>query len=182
MSVHAGKSAFEQRARQAPDASTVEIVAYDALDSTPVSAAVRYWDGLRGSRPLPAREELEPAKMAKFLRNIVLVRVLDGGADYEYRVVGDAHVQAHGYNFRHKRLKEIEATRVDFSTRATYEHVRTTSLPFAVRGWIGRHVPQSRFTYHESVFLPLGAKGLVDHLLIVSTYVPRGLPIPRAAP
>jgi hypothetical protein len=175
MSVHPDKSAFEQHARQTPEASTVEIVAYDTLDSAPVSAAVAYWNALRGSRPLPTRAELDPAKMAKFLRNIVLVRVLDGGADYEYRVVGDAHVQAQGYNFRHKRLKELEATRVDFSTRATYEHLRTTALPFAVRGWIGRHVPKSRFAYHESAFLPLGADRVVDHLLIVSTYVPRGM-------
>jgi hypothetical protein len=175
MSVLPDKSAFVQRAAQAPEASSIEIVSPEALDSGPVSAGVRYWNALRGARPLPARDELEPAKMVKFLRNIVLVRVIDGGADYEYRVVGDAHVQAHGHNFRHKRLKEIEATRVDFSTRATYEHVRMTALPFAVSGWIGRYVPQSRFCYHESAFLPLGTGSVVDHLLIVSTYVPRGV-------
>jgi hypothetical protein len=157
-----------------PDASSIEIVAAGALDSGPVSAGVQYWSALKGARPFPSRNELVPGKMAKFLRNIVLVRVIDDGADYEYRVVGDAHVQAQGFNFRHMRLKEIEAKRIDFATRATYEHVRTTGLSFAVRGWIGRRVPQSRFSYHETAFLPLGENGKVDHLLIVSTYVPRG--------
>ena len=33
---------------------------------------------------------------------------------------------------------------------------------------------KSRFSYHETAFLPLGTNGVVDHLLIVSTYVPRG--------
>jgi hypothetical protein len=158
---------------EAPDSSSIEIVSADALDSGPVSTGVQYWNALKGDRVFPSRNELVPAKMSKFLRNIVLVRVIDDGTDYEYRVVGDAHVQAQGYNFRHMRLKEIEAKRIDFTTRATYAHVRTTGLPFAVRGWVGRHVPQSRYAYHESAFLPLGENGVVDHLLIVSTYVPR---------
>lgn len=171
MSVH---NATFKSDSSAPEASSVEIVSPEMLDSAPVSMGVKYWNALRGARQLPARSELVPKKMVKFLRNIVLVRVLDGGADYEYRVVGDAHVQAHATNFRHMRLTEIEATRIDFGTRATYEHVRVTALPFAVRGWIGRHVPKSRFSYHETAFLPLGTNGVVDHLLIVSTYVPRG--------
>ncbi|HEY1836799.1 MAG: PAS domain-containing protein [Rhizomicrobium sp.] len=159
----------------APETSSIEIVSPEALHSEAVRAAVAYWNALRANRPYPRRDELLPAAMAKFLRHIVLVRVLGGGADYEYRVVGDAHVQAQGYNFRHMRLKEIEALRVDFATRATYEHVRITALPFAVRGWIGRYESRSRFSYHETAFLPLGAGGVVDHLLIVSTYVPRGV-------
>jgi hypothetical protein len=52
--------------------------------------------------------------------------------------------------------------------------VRTTGDPFAVRGWIGKDVPDARFVYHESVFLPFGDDGeTVDHELIVSVYVPR---------
>jgi hypothetical protein len=168
---------FVSRAADTPESSSIEIVSPETLDSEPVRAGVAYWNGLRGERPFAARHELVPAGMAKFLRNIALVRVLDGGADYEYRVVGDAHVQAQGFNFRHKRLKEIEAMRVDFTTRATYEHVRITASPFAVRGWVGRYEPNSRFSYHETAFLPLGANGIVDHLLIVSTYVPRGVKI-----
>jgi hypothetical protein len=166
---------LEPRAVEAPESSSIEIVSPEALESDPVRAGVQYWNELRGTRRFPARSELAPPKMTKFLRNLVLVRVLDGGADYEYRVVGDAHVQAQGFNFRHMRLKQIEETRVDFTTRATYEHVRTTALPFAIRGWIGRYVPQSRFAYHETAFLPMGMSGVVDHLLIVSTYVPRGV-------
>jgi hypothetical protein len=171
MSVHAPHIA--PKATEAPETTSIEIVAADELDSGPVSMGVRYWNELKGERAFPSRNDLVPAKMAKFLRNIVLVRVIDAGADYEYRVVGDAHVQAHGYNFRHMRLKDIEAKRLDFSTRPTYEHVRVTGVPFAVRGWIGRYVPNSRYSYHETAFLPLGENGVVDHLLIVSTYVPR---------
>ena len=173
MSAH--PTTFAPRPADAPESSSIEIVSPETLDSGPVSMGVRYWNALRGERPYPARGELVPAKMAKFLRNTVLVQVIDGGADYEYRVVGDAHVQAHGFNFRHMRLKQIEATRIDFSTRATYGHVRTTGVALAVRGWVGRHEPHSRFSYHETAFLPLGENGVVDHLLIVTAYVPRSV-------
>jgi hypothetical protein len=173
MSVEPGTAAFAQKA-EAQESPTVQIVSPETLNSAPVSAAWRYWNALRGTRPFPARGELVPREMASFLRNIVLVRVIDGGKDYEYRIVGDAHVQAHGFDFRHLRLTQVEATKVDFSTRATYEHVRNTATPFAVRGWIGLHIINARFSYHESVFLPLGTNGVVDHLLIVSAYTPRG--------
>lgn len=171
----AAAAPVEPRVFDAPEASSIEIVSPEALHSEPVRAGVAYWNTLRGARRFPTRDELVPGKMVKFLRNVVLVRVLDGGTDYEYRVVGDAHVQAQGFNFRHMRLKEIEAKRVDFSTRATYDHVRTSTSPFAVRGWVGRYEPYSRFSYHETAFLPLGVNDTVDHLLIVSTYVPRGM-------
>ena len=173
MSVQPDTAAFAQKA-DTQESPSVQIVSPETLNSAPVSVAWRYWNALRGARPFPARSDLVPREMASFLRNIVLVRVLDSGKDYEYCIVGDAHVQAQGFDFRHLRLTQVEAAKIDFSTRATYEHVSNTAMPFTVRGWIGLHITDTRFSYHESVFLPLGANGVVDHLLIVSAYTPRG--------
>ncbi len=88
--------------------------------------------------------------------------------------MGDAHVQAHNLNFRAMRLGQIEATVPNYGkeTRATYEHVRTLGVALALRGWVGRDVPDSNFCYYETVFLPLGANDEVDHILIVTSYVP----------
>lgn len=158
-----------------PKESSVHIMPPHALDSEPVSFAVRHWETLRGSRRYPTRDEILPRDMAGVLRHVVLIRVLDVGDDFEYRIVGDAHVQAHGSNFVGMRLKEIEKAHPGFdpNTRATYEFVRFTGEPLAIRGWIGRDVPESKFCYYETVFLPLGTKDGVDHLLTVTSYVPR---------
>jgi hypothetical protein len=166
---------FPRGISDAPAESSVHIVSPETLESGPVGNAVRYWHELRGEKCFPARANLSIRKMSSFLRNIVLLRVIDGGHDYEYRVVGDAHVQAHQLNFRQMRLKQIEATAPNYGkeTRATYEHVRTLGVALAVRGWIGRDVPDSNFCYYETVFLPLGADSEVDHILIVTSYVPR---------
>jgi len=158
-----------------PKESSVYIVPPHELDSEPVSFAVRHWYALRGPRRYPTRDEILPRDIAGVLRHIVLIRVLDAGADFEYRIVGDAHVQAHETNFVGMRLKEIENTHPGFdpNTRATYEFVRFTGEPLAVRGWVGRDVPESKFCYYETIFLPLGAEDGVDHLLVVTSYVPR---------
>ncbi len=37
---------------------------------------------------MPARSELSPRDVRAILHNIVLIRVIDGGRDYEYRIVG----------------------------------------------------------------------------------------------
>lgn len=156
--------------------TSVELVSPEALDSKPVCLAMRYWQDLRGAGRFPAREAITPRDMAPFLRNIVLIRIIDGGQDYEYRIVGDACVQAFGSNFRGARLSEVEAVNPTYglATRAAYEHVRTTGSPFALRGWVSPSTP-SLFSYHETALLPLGKHDVVDHILAASSYTPRAI-------
>ena len=158
-----------------PEASSVHIVAPEALDSTSVSQAVRYWMSLKGARKFPSRQDMALRDMTPFLRNVVLIRVIDKGADFEYRIAGDAHVQAHGLNFQGMRVSQVEALAPEQGkkTRATYEYVRLLGEPFAVRGWVGRDVPEAKFCYYETAFLPLGINGEVDHILVVTAYAPR---------
>jgi hypothetical protein len=125
---------------------------------------------------MPARSELNPRAMVGFLRNIALLRVLDGGADYDYRIAGDAHVQAYGKSFKDARLSDVIADlpQLGGMLRGVFEHVRATAAPFAVRGWIGREIKDARFVYHESCFLPLSEAGAtVDHILSVAVHVPK---------
>jgi hypothetical protein len=164
-----------RRARDAkPASSTIDVVAPEELTAKPVSLALRYWNGLRGTRPYPAREEIVPRDMAPFLRNVVLARVIDGGRDYEYRIAGDAFVQAFGYNFKGMKLSQIEAEDPSYGqlTRALYEHVRNHAQPFALRGVVPPSVP-SRFSRHETIFFPLGKDGAVDHLMATTFFVTR---------
>lgn len=163
---------------ETPQTSSVHIVAVEALEDRAVRLGADYWLRLRCGRRYPSRDDLVPRDMAEFLRNIALIRVIDDGADYEYRVAGDAHVMAFGLAFHGIRVSQIEAAAPDYGriTRATYEHVRNIGEPYCVRGWVGRDMPDSRFSYHESAFLPLGPRdGSVDHLMVISAYVPRDL-------
>ncbi|MEI9885744.1 MAG: PAS domain-containing protein [Rhizomicrobium sp.] len=167
---------YRRPSYKTPDISSVEVIGIDELDDPLVKLGCRYWTALRGTRRFPARAEIAPRGMLAFLRHVVLLKVIDGGVDYEYRIAGDAHVAAIGAPFQGMRLSQIEAVAPDFGrmARATYAHVVAAAEPYCVRGWMGRDVPHARFAYHESAFLPLGAtEAAVDHLLIVSGYIPR---------
>ena len=164
--------------KRAPDQSSVHVVSLDDLEHAVVRTGANYWRMLRGERRLPARADLAPREMRGILKNIVLLKTIDGGKDFEYRITGDAQVQAFGFHFRNMRISHITAASPDFgkTMHGLYEHVRATAEPFAVRGWVGREVADARFVYYESAFLPLGDDGVtVDHILIVSIYVPKAL-------
>ena len=159
-----------------PETSTVSVIAPDDIDNAIGRTAFAYWRMLRGTRELPARSELSPRKMQGILRNVVLLRVIDGGRDYEYRIVGEQFVWAYGVQFRDQRLSRIEAAAPEHGgrMRKMYEHVRTSAAPLAIRGWVGREIKSARFVYYESILLPFAEDGAtVDHILVTSVYVPK---------
>lgn len=161
-----------------PETSSTHVLTLDQIENAVVRTGVNYWRSLRADRHLPARSKLSPRDLSGLLRHLVILRVIDGGKDYEYRLVGDAQVQAYGFNFQNLRISQIITVAPEFGQLmyGIYEHVRTTCDPFAVRGWIGKEVADSRFVYHESVFLPMGEDGeTVDHIAVVSTYIPKSL-------
>ena len=135
--------------------------------------AVAYWDVLRGNRRFPSRQALSIRRMAPFLRHLALIEVLDGGADYRFRLVGDAHVEARGADFTGQTVIEISARAPVFAERshALYDYIRLTGEPYAVRGPMAANDAKWRITYRECVFLPLGAQDdLVDFILAISVY------------
>jgi len=139
-----------------------------------VKRAIEYWNGLRGERRFPARDELTLRGMAAILPYCVIVSIVDSGADYEYRYVGEEQRQAYGVQFKGLRLSKVEAAapQLGMLLRGAYETVRAHGDPFVVRGRVASGSPDNKCLYHESVFLPLGAT-VVDHLLIVGVRVPQ---------
>ncbi len=128
-----------------------------------------------GERRFPARGDLTLRGMAPFLPHAVIIGVIDGGADYEYRYVGDAEREAFKSYFKGIRLTQIEAHAPEFGLilRSAYEQVRSTGRPFIVRGRSDLDPENSQLSYRETAFLPLGASdAAVDHLLIVGVQVP----------
>ncbi len=140
-----------------------------------VKKGVDYWQSLRGQKRFPARGDLTLRGMAPFLPHVVIIGVIDCGADYEYRYVGEAERQAFKTYFKGIRLTQIEAHAPEFGCilRSAYDQVRSAGLPFIVRGRSDLEPQDSRFSYHETVFLPLGAsEEAVDHLLLVGVQIP----------
>ena len=158
---------------EAADFTSLERIALDRLESPAVKRGAAYWNSLRGQRRFPAYEDIHPRDFAAILPNTLLVKVLDGGNDYEARIVGELQTQSYALPFSRKRLSEMEATSpvYCFSLKGLFTHIVEFREPVAVRGQLAPEFPNVTFGYFESLFLPLGANDdTVDYLLGFSVY------------
>lgn len=157
-----------------PDESSGEIVAMTQLEAVAAQSAMARWQVLKGARPFPPEPD---GVLAVVPGNTILVQVMEDGSDYEYRSVGAALVEGFGEDFSGRRLSDIIAVtpRFGLGLKMLYEMVRSSGEPLCYRGWVGADMPGARFVYYESAILPFGVDA-VDHIMVVSTLVPRREP------
>jgi hypothetical protein len=152
------------------------VLPLDKLESPIVRQGLDYWLALRGSRPYPSRAELSPRDLAALLRHIVLIKLIEGGADYEYRIVGDAHVISHGFNMQGSRVSEVDRFSPGYGAvlKSLYDRAVRRRDAYAFRGWMERGEGRKQYIYSESVFMPLGPDAnTIDHVLNFAVYIPR---------
>jgi len=161
--------------RDVSDITSIERVTLDELESPVVKQGARYWNALRGTKRFPSRNDLHPRDVASVLGNMVLIKVIDGGKDFEYRIVGEVQAKAFGYRLQGRRVSQIAVERPAYgcSLRGAYRNICEDGEPIAVRGHIGSDFAYLKFAYCEHIALPLGNDDTVDHILIFSTYVAR---------
>ena len=162
-------------ARSVPESAS-GAVPLDQLDSPVVRRGLHYWSKGRGTKPYPTREEIVPRELAGLLRHVVLLRLIDDGADYEFRIVGDAHVISHGFNMQGLKVSDVDAHSPGYGPvlKSLYDRVVRRRSAYAFRGWLERGDQKQKYIYSESVFMPLGPdSATIDHVLNFSVYVPR---------
>ena len=144
----------------------------DEVQNPTLRKAFELWTRLKGERRFPARNEITPRNMAEFLRNTVLVRVLEGGEEFQFRIVGDAIVMVQGKSFQGLTTAEADRRIPGYgkALNRTYRRVCAERVPFVYRGWF-HNSPTGRAFFHETITLPLGADGeTVDHILVVAVF------------
>jgi len=147
-------------------------VAPGELQNPVTRKGLALWERLRGPRAFPSRNQMTPRDMGDMLANIVLVKVLDGGAEFEFRIVGDAIVVAQGASFKGMNLAQIDEVLPGYGImlRAVYGHVVEAREVLAFRGWFERRADNRSF-FHETLVLPLGeSDAAVDHVLVVAVH------------
>ena len=163
-----------ERLPQPPDASaqpSVSNISLADVESGEVRRVIKAWRHWCGFSSLPARDKLAPRDLGPALANVSVARV--HGDDYVFAVIGEVHVQAYGRNFQGRLLSEVLAAAPRFGRqlKASYDFVRTTRRPLGFRGMIGHDVPDTRFSWFETVYLPFGTPaGGVDHILNAAVY------------
>jgi hypothetical protein len=140
----------------------------DDAESSVIREGIAYWHTLRVSRRFPSRAQITLRGLGRLARYAILVRVIDGGKDYEYRFVGNVPVSAVGIDFQGKRMS---APKVGAVMRANYRQKLFDQVVHTGQAWVfksrlsddlGLKLP----IRSETVYLPLGRDdGAVDHLL-----------------
>jgi hypothetical protein len=144
-------------------------IALEDLSSAHLKDALALWQKKRGARAWPRREDMGPADMRAFLRNVTLVRAINGGEDFEFRIAGDGMVVAYGFNPIGKRLSVFPRNFVDASMAALMAVLRHGE-PLAVTGTMEKSEVENLL--QETLFLPLGADDkTVDHVLVIGGFV-----------
>jgi hypothetical protein len=140
----------------------------DAAESSVIRQGFTYWLGLKGSRRFPARRQVTLRGLRGLAKYASLIRVIDGGSDYEFRFVGDVPVSAVGWNFQGRRFSEPDVSEV---MQANYRHhfygeVVRTSEPRLFKSRMVEHCHLKLPMHSETVYFPLGdTDEAVDHLL-----------------
>jgi hypothetical protein len=172
----AAPSLFAEKVpERAPEKTSVEPIALADIESPEVATIVAAWNKWRGMHAMPAREKLSLRDFGRAASHISLARALNEGEDYEFRIIGDAHVRAYGTSYQNKSLKDviIASPRFGKQLKASYDLVRNTGRAYSFRGLIGRDAPDAAFAWFETCYLPFEINGIVDHILNAAVYAPR---------
>ena len=148
----------------------------DAIESPILKHGLDYWLALKGARSYPARNDMKPRDLTPVLRNLVLIRLIEGGADYEYRIVGDAHVISHGYTMQGLKVSDVDRFSPGYSAvlKGLFDRAVRKRDVFAFRGWMESGDKAKPFIYSESLFMPMGPdEATIDHVLNFAVYTPR---------
>ena len=143
-----------------------------------VQAGFDHWRRLKGTRAFPSRQKIGPREMSGLLRNALLVRVLDGGDDYEVLIQGEAHTRAIQINMQGGQLRDLRRVWPGLaeSLQKVYGMVLKSREPVAIRAF-REDCPGFNPIASEHVVLPLGESDYsVDHILVFSVYSPIGTP------
>jgi hypothetical protein len=151
-----------------PEKTGFDWLAVDALSNTYSLQALQIWRRIRGQRRFPSRHDLKPRDIAPIMEHMSVIKVIDGGADYENRFVGDSVVRVHGIPIAGRRFSEIANDAPVLVKRLLPVAGKTvaTGAPVAYCGKTGHDMQQVIYTDFEGVMLPLGeTDATVDHIL-----------------
>jgi hypothetical protein len=156
--------------------TTYEWVALADLQTTPVRDGAAYWNQLRGERPFPSRAEVNARDLVPLLPYVSIIKVIDDGADFEHRIIGDVMVRAFRVPLQNRRLSDVakEAPDVAKHCWTPFRRVFETREPAAWRSHTGNDNTWVVISDAEIALMPLGnTPDRIDHLIGFGTHITR---------
>ena len=130
-----------------------------------VDQSLEYWESIRGDRSAPMRDDFDPTEIPRLLSHVVFLEVVDKGADFRFRVIGDAVRSASFANHTGQLVGNLPHISPDGPLMTTLRDAVTSRGP--VRTPIPYEGPRSEMALRDHLVLPLtDTDGQVSHLLL----------------
>jgi hypothetical protein len=137
--------------------SPAEIEALIAACHPEVRAVVAYWRAKKGTRPMPARSDIDPVELKPYLPRVSLVDVVADERRFVYRLVGTEEAALRGYDPTGRSVGEGFFGPNRELAMKHYGHVVEHKTPFCYRGDF--EVSDGSIENEDVVFLPLSEDG-----------------------
>lgn len=120
------------------------------------------WRAKRGARATPTRADINTIELRPWLGNLMLLEVIDNGADMLYRVYGSALADYFGRDLTGRKLSSLPP-QVSAVVSSEYRQAIVDPKPLTVTH--RRSVQHARIPISKLI-LPLGAPAAIQHLLV----------------
>jgi hypothetical protein len=130
---------------------------------------LKYWNGLRGGRAMPARRDFDPAEVSTLLPKLVLIDVAEGSTDFRFRLMGTAVAAQCSRDHTGKRFSELEG----YGPRGYgwSNHLKVVTRQRPRIGYLPYTGPNASIVAHHNLSLPLSSDGRhVDIILCISEF------------
>ena len=146
-----------------------EMLSPEALTDRRFRLVFDYWNGLRGKRLGPSRQEIDPLQLRPLLPSVAIVDVCHDPLNFRCRLAGTEVCDIHGIELRGRLVTELEPPAFARSLWLLLRRVVETGLPQASRWrFLNRLGYRRNF---EVLRLPLSDSGeRVDNILLVANY------------
>jgi hypothetical protein len=120
------------------------------------------WDAKRGARRMPSRANFSTSDLRRWLGNIHLIEVIEGGQDFRYLVFGTDIARYYDVEMTRRLASEWPAD-MRHAAFVTYRRVTRDACPYLVRQ---NEFAQARLHSNHRLVLPLSNNGTtVDHVI-----------------
>jgi hypothetical protein len=159
-------------AAPAPMLDYATIALCDAPTAAPLRELAAYWRSKR-TAVLPSRKSIEPAEIVRHLPWIFMADVIEGGADYRYRLLGTSIVSTNYRDVTGRSFREIYGADPAklAGARLGFDQALSSGAPAFTQGrafWR----PDWAFDHFEAAFFPLASDGrMIDIILGEITYL-----------
>lgn len=137
--------------------------------STKIHMLFDYWNGLRGDRPAPRRDEIDPSRISGLLPYIMITQFERDPFRVRFRLVGTKVVEITGFEFTGRYLDQIALPEDEAEFENSYRMAAEKRVPvFSRPVW---HLDEWTALSYDFAVFPLSDDGAtIDRALSIECY------------